>query len=132
MRYSIRTFATALLDSLEGKTLEQQRATLKRLVAVLTKKGMRRQLHAILRETERLYLKAHRITKVEAVSPTPLGAEAKQDIERALGTKMFFTEQTDPSVIAGVKLFIDEELLIDATAQRQLEEIFNPTAPQPR
>mgnify|MGYP003394656396 FL=1 len=63
--------------------------------------------------------------KVRIESAAPVSAQLKKEISEILGKKIVLEEKTRPDLLAGIKILVDDELLIDATGKRQLERIFH-------
>lgn len=66
------------------------------------------------------------ITEADIASAAPLSAERRRAIGRSLGKKAVVSETVDPRLLGGIRILIDDELLIDATASRRLADMFQP------
>ena len=78
----------------------------------------------ILAAYEKLSLRARGERKVRIESAGPVPEQVKKSIREIIGSKIQFEEAVNPALLAGVKILVDDELLIDASARRQLEKLF--------
>ena len=81
-------------------------------------------LPAIFHEVERQWLMRRGITKVRVETPSGLGRETKVEIERIVKGEMLLEEKINPELLAGIKILVDGEMLIDASGRRGLERLF--------
>lgn len=125
MRYSTRQYAAALLASLKGRTEAQQQRLLGRFLVLVGRKGDSRRLGLILREVERQNLRERGLKKVLAETPDPVTPRIKKEIEKILGKNILLQEKIDPGLVAGIKILINDEILIDASARAQLRRLFS-------
>ncbi|OGE83399.1 MAG: hypothetical protein A3B23_01595 [Candidatus Colwellbacteria bacterium RIFCSPLOWO2_01_FULL_48_10] len=129
MKYTNKQYANSLLSALDGKSANEQPAMIKRFLALLRKNGDSAKRSQILRETERGYFRASGMSRVEVeVAGKSLAAETlRKDIEEAVGRKIVMSEKVNPAMIGGIKILIDDETLIDASALSRLNKIFTRT-----
>jgi len=124
MKYSPRQYAEVLLSALEGKLEKERKEILKRFVSVLAKNRDLSRLGAILCELEREFFKKSGMKKIWVESVSPLSVGLRKEIEAAVGGKTYLHEKINPSLLAGIRILINDELLIDASARRQIEKLF--------
>lgn len=125
MRYAIRQYAEALLGALENKSGRGRSETIRRFLFVMRKNKDWSKLGRILREVERQSLRRQGMQKIEVESAAPLSNELRKEIEKILGKKLVLEERIRPEFLAGVKILIDDEILIDASAKRGLDLLFS-------
>lgn len=125
MRYRILQYAEALSGALEHKSEKEQRTVARRFAAVLARHRMLGKAEAILAAYEKLTLRAQGARKVLIQSASPISAQLKKEIQKILGAKIHFEEKETPGLLAGIKILIDDELLIDASGRRQMERMFD-------
>ena len=125
MRYSLKQYASVLLSALDGKSEKERKEILRRFVDILAKNRDITRLGAILREVEREYLKKSGMKKVWVESVSPLSAGLRKEIEAAVGGKTYLHEKINPSLLGGIRILINDELLIDASARRQIDKLFS-------
>lgn len=121
MKYAIRQYAQALLGALEDKSGRERDEIMKRFLFIVRKNKDWPKLDRILQEAERQLLRKQGIRKVEVESTTPLSRGLRKEIEKILGKKLVLEEKIKPEILAGIKILIDGELLIDASAKRRLD-----------
>ena len=78
----------------------------------------------IITAYEKLVLQKTGTRKVRIESASPITEKLKKEIDDILGGKIYFEEAQNLDLLAGVKIMVDNELLIDASARRQMERIF--------
>ncbi|MEK7098985.1 MAG: F0F1 ATP synthase subunit delta [Patescibacteria group bacterium] len=127
MKYTILQYAAALASALEDKTPTERKHIAARLFRHMTKARALKHLDRVVRETGRMMRRKRGIRAAEVETPAPLSPSHRRSIERALGSKAIITEKINPLLLAGVRMVIDEETLIDATASRRLEILFSRT-----
>lgn len=124
MKYSTKQYASVLLSVLADKSEKDRKEVLRKFVAVLAKNRDLARLGAILRETEREYLRQTGMQKVLAESASPIDPSLRKEIEHAVGGKIWWQEKVNPELLAGIKILINGETLIDASGKRQIEKMF--------
>lgn len=124
MRYSIRQYAEALLLALEDKNRRERREVIGRFLVVLRKKRDGAKLTQIIKTLELLQLKKEGLHKVVLESASPPGLKIKTEVEKILGKKIFIEERINPELMAGIRILVDEEIFIDASAKRRLDVLF--------
>ncbi len=124
MKYGISKYARALYGSLEGKSEAEQRAVARRFAEVLMRHRALGKTRAVLAAYEKISLRAQGAVKVRVESAARVPAELRKKIRGILGAKIYFEEVENAGLLAGVKILIDDELLIDASGRRQIERMF--------
>lgn len=125
MRYSNHQYAEALYSAMEKKTSSEQKKVFRNFLEILRRRKETFRLKLILASLEKIYFKKLGVKKISLEYPEekpPVGL--KKSVEKAMGRKVVFQEKTEPSLLAGVKILINDEILIDATAKRQLDKMF--------
>lgn len=121
MRYRPVQYAEALHEAMSGKKEPEQRAIARRFGRVLARHRVFGKTSAILAAYEKLTLCAQGTRKVRIESTGFVPEQLKKKIQKILGKKIQFEEKENPELLAGVKILINDELLIDASARRQLK-----------
>ena len=124
MRYRVAHYARVLHMTLKGKKREERRIALGRFLNVLRRNRDSSRLGLILAEVEKNYLREKGINKVRIESVSPLAERLRKEITSLYGTHTLVEEVEKPELIAGVKILVDGELLIDASVLRQLTRLF--------
>ena len=124
MKYRISQYAQALHTALDGKKKTEQHAIARRFAGVLIRRRMIAKSHLILAAYEKLVLCARGERKVRIESAGPVPEQLKKEIRGVLDAKIHFEELVNPELLAGAKILVDDELLIDASAKKQIERMF--------
>ena len=124
MKFSVRIYAEALAKALDNKTKEEQKHAAEKLRQILIKNRDRQKLNQILAETEKIILKRAGAAKVLLEAAEPVSDKIKRQIKESVNKKVFFKEDVKPELLAGIKILINDELLIDASAKSRLNKIF--------
>ncbi len=124
MKYTIRQYAEALRYSFQDKTGMKRRAVIKRFLETLRHHQKTHWLKAILHEAEMQERAARGIKKIMIMSASPLPKTVHKKIASLFSGKAHIEEKIAPELFAGISIFIDEELLIDASAQNALRLMF--------
>lgn len=126
MRYSPRQYAAALLSLLKGKPEVVQQRLLRRFLVLVGQKGDGRRLGLILKEVEKQTLHEQGLKKVLVETTDPITIQIKKGIEAVLGKSILIQEKINPRLLAGIKILINDEILVDASAESQLRKLFTP------
>ena len=124
MRYSARTYAEALVAALNGKSPAEQKKTARRFALLLQKNRDWPRRTAIIRAAEKEYRRVSGRTHIRVESPESLSGDAKKEIKNMFGRGAFLETAAVPEHLAGIRILIDNEILIDATARRRMDRLF--------
>lgn len=124
MRYAIRQYATALLRVIKDKSGKKQQDALRNFIQIIRQNRDFSRLASIIREIERQYLQETGFKKIEIESAAPISPEIKKEISRLVGEKVFMEESIRQELLAGIKIIVNEEFLIDASAKKQIKRFF--------
>jgi F0F1-type ATP synthase delta subunit len=124
MKYKTQHYAEALYGALKGKTALEQKEILKRFIRTLDKNKDRSKLNLILRNVEKEYLKSSGLCKIDLETVDGATESLKENIKSVVG-QAIFTEKKNKDLGAGVKMLVNDHILIDATAENYLRKIFN-------
>ena len=95
-----------------------------RLIALTKRNGDFAHLSKILREVERLVLARVNARKVVLESARPLTDQSMREIKDAFAENDVFETKVRPELIAGAKITVNGEWVIDATLQGRLRKLF--------
>lgn len=123
MKYTFSHYAEAFLALCAKKTEKEQTKIARQFIAFLQKRREIRNLPHIVEAVEKRELRSSGAKKVILEFASPADEHVKKEIKRILG-KTIFQEKTRAYLLGGVRILIDDELLIDASAKRQLELMF--------
>jgi F0F1-type ATP synthase delta subunit len=124
MRHTVRQYAEALTEGLEGKKESRRGEALARFVKMLRRNGDMQHLDRILVQYERMFLAKSGLVKIEIESPAKLSDALVHEIESSVGKPVVLIEKTNPKLLAGLRILLNDTLLIDATGKRRLESLF--------
>jgi len=124
MTLAASQYAAVLVSSLDKKPEMERVKIIRRFLLLLRKNRDLGRLHLILRKFERLWFSRKGLRKVAVASAAPLDSRTRSDIGRIFGKKLVVEEEVKPNLLAGIRLLIDDETLIDASASRRLNQLF--------
>ena len=124
MTYLPRHFAKAFVDLADGQSEAKQLDLAKGLVAAVTKRGEQNKLPAILLEINHLLTKKNggRVISLELARHQAKLAETFRKICRPQDS---FQVTEKPDLIAGARLIIDQDQILDCSFSRRLATIFS-------
>ncbi|HVS79896.1 MAG TPA: F0F1 ATP synthase subunit delta [Candidatus Paceibacterota bacterium] len=126
MRYSARQYAEALHKALEEKKGGERAEALTRFAALIRRNGDKSLLERILIQYERIDLEKSGTVKAEVETPEALAPHVRREIEKAIGKPVMLMEKSDPSLIAGIRILLNDTLRIDASARTMIAGLFSP------
>lgn len=125
MRYTVTQYSEAIAAAFADATADERSAMIRRFFGLLRKNKDTKLLGAIIRKIERRWFGSQKLHKVAVASVSPLTPAVKKEIEAALEKKPVWEEKIDPSLLGGMRVLIDDEFLIDASARRRLNRMFS-------
>ena len=115
MQGKAKTYAQAMVESLDGLSEKEAAKRVKNLKILLQKRGDFKQLSKILYEFSRAW-KEWKGQIAEVVTAEPLSSKARESMEKSLKKKGYIMEERiDPSVIGGTALYLGRDYMIDGT-----------------
>lgn len=123
MRYTDAQYAAALVGALEQKPEKKRAEIIGGFLRLLARNKDTRRLGLILGAAERIRLKKQGLSRVSVTSASPLAKKARDSITGLAGRKAVIEESADPGLLAGIRITIDDEVLIDASGRRRLAEM---------
>lgn len=124
MRYPATTYAKALLAALEGKSSEEQGFIVKRFLAVVKKFGDAGNLKKIFAAVELALTRERGGREVVVESAREIPATLRKELGVRFTSKDLIRERVNQSLIAGIRILIDGEWMVDASLKRRLEKLF--------
>ena len=123
MRYTNAQYAQALFEALEGLKGEKRTLAIKRFFEMLQRNHATSRMGRIVEQFEKYSLKTNNMVKVEVQSASPLTDEIREQIRKGLKKDVVLDEMVDPELLAGIKMVVNNEILIDASAKRHIESM---------
>ncbi len=124
MKHSPKQYAAALLLALDRKTVAEKKKTFHQFLSLVSRRGDSVRLGLVAQEVEKQYLRKKGLKKVFLESADPVPSKIKKGIEEILGKNIILKEKINPDLLAGIKILIDDEFLVDASAKAQLCKLF--------
>ena len=124
MRYSAELYAKAFLATLSGKTPDEERNVIRRFLEAIKKFGDSRNLGKILAAVERLAVKKAGGREVVLESAREIPASLRKELEAKFTSGDLIRERMNPALIAGIRILIDGEWMVDVSLKRRLEKLF--------
>ena len=125
MRYSTYWYAKALAQAiLDAKTETQGAAIVKNVLALVRKNGDESRLGKIVEEAARLVRGKWGIRKVTVESARTLGPAQERSLQAFLTAKDVLERKIDESLIAGIRIILNDELQFDGSLRGKLDRIF--------
>ncbi len=124
MRYSTSIYAEAFLRAFESRTGKEADIS-GRFIALVQKNGDSANLPKIVREIEALLVKKSGGRTVLVESARPLQENQKREIESRFGKHDTVEFKARPDLVAGVRVIIDGEEMLDVTLKRRLDKLFS-------
>ena len=124
MKYPASTMAKALARALHDATPETSEKIGKNFITIVKKYDALKKSGAILDEASRIKMSAEGRRRVLIQTARPLPQEKLAVIKKLFSDKDVISEKTDPALIAGVKITVNDEEMLDNTLKRKLEKLF--------
>ena len=124
MKYRVSQYAEALAGATEGKSEAEQKRIVKRFSDLLVRHRMIGRAKMICVAYEKLVLQKKGMRSVRIETATPASEKIKKEIHTMLGKNIHIEAITNPDVLGGIRIVVDDEILIDASVRRQMENMF--------
>lgn len=128
-KYTAKQYAMALFDSLNEKgankdlSADRQALIIKRFAAILTKNYDRFLFPKIAMQLKKLERGREGRHEVVVTSARPLEKDVITDIKKKVGENSVVKETVDPAVLGGVKVLVNDELVIDGTLKTRISRL---------
>lgn len=123
MKYPPKMYAQALANAATAPGADQEKIS-RNFLALVRKNGDGTSLPKILRDAERLLRTREGRRKVTLETARPLSAELRKKLHGILKKDDVIEEKVEPSIVAGVRIVINDEEQFDATLGRKLRKMF--------
>ncbi len=126
MTYRPQDYAALLLDMLHERP-EQQSNSIQKFVALLARHHALTHRKAIIYYFAELYNKKYNVRTAVITTATDILPEQKQKLEQALDATRYTIEYvTDPTLLGGMRILIDNSILIDGSIKKRIATMFAP------
>ena len=124
MKYRVSQYAEALATATEGKSEAEQKRIVKRFSDLLVRHRMIGRAKMICVAYEKIVLRKKGMRSVRIETASPASEKIKKEIHGMLGKNIRIEAITNPDVLGGITIVVDDEILIDASVRRQMENMF--------
>lgn len=124
MKYRPQQYAQALYAALEQKSDSEQKIIIKRFTELLVRHQTTHKAHAICAAYEQYTLRKNGMRNVRIEAANVVAEKVKTAIYGILGKNIYIEEILNPDLLGGIKIIIDQEIVIDASAKRQIDNLF--------
>ncbi len=127
MKFGANLYAKALAQAVKGATglsKEDMDAMAKRVAEMVEKNGDTAEFSKIVEAAEKLIREQNGDRKITLTSARPLGDAAKALLASIAKPGDTVEQAIDPSLLAGLKVLIDDETQFDGSLKAKLEKMF--------
>jgi F0F1-type ATP synthase delta subunit len=128
MKYKPAQYAEALAASLDGASASEMHTRVRAFAELLKKHRMLGKAEGIMRIVERRLAKRAGATRVTFETADTPSESLRKEVTGIFGGKAWIEEKVRPELLAGIRILVDDETLVDASGKRRLAEIFAHTA----
>jgi F0F1-type ATP synthase delta subunit len=125
MKYPVRTYAKALSEAMimtHGKSAGEIQ---KNFLELLRRSGDEAHLAKILEETERLLRAKDGTKKFTVRIARAQKKSAREFVKHLIGPNDAVEEVVDPSLVAGMKVVVNDEVVFDGSLRSKLDKLFS-------
>ncbi len=126
MKNRLSSYRAAYLEATHGKTHDEMRRITKRFFFLIVRERGLSRVEEIIRTIRRAYLKKRGRRKVLLESAAALAPSRRNEISRLFGKDAIIREVVDSGILAGIKIIIDDELVVDASGKSILDRMLAP------
>ena len=124
MKYRVSQYAEALAAATEGKSEVAQKMIVKRFTALLARHRVIGKARMICAAYEKIVLQKKGMRSVRIETASPASEKIKKEIHAMLGKNIHIEAITNPDVLGGITIVVDDEILIDASVRRQMDRMY--------
>jgi F0F1-type ATP synthase delta subunit len=125
MKHSVRTYAKAFSEVAAGKLdRASEDKIVKNFLALVQKNGDSSHWNAILKESAKMLREKEGKRGVVIETARPLNGALRKRLEDILQEGDVIEEKIDATLVAGVRVTVNEESQFDASLSRKLQKLF--------
>jgi len=126
MKYPTHSYAKALAEVVgeAGASQKDSAVIMKNFLELVRRNGDEPHLQKIIEEAGRLARAKSGIRKVSIESARALTTAQEQSIGHFLKAKDVVERAIDPTLIAGIRLIVDDEMQFDGSLRGKLDNVF--------
>jgi F-type H+-transporting ATPase subunit delta len=123
MKITPKQYAVSLYESTKGVDKLESGRRVGNFVNILRKNNDLSLITKIIEQYYKHYRKEKNISKIEIASNEKLSSETLNKIIQKFSKQIEIEEKIDKSLVGGVVLKIDDNILIDGSVKRKLEDL---------
>ena len=116
-----KQYATALYEALETAKATERDLVVRRFAGVVTKNYDRALLPKIIMQLKKLQKVHGGQHEVVLTSARPLEKATIEEVKKKVGANSNITEVIDPNVLGGLRVLINDEIVIDGTLKGRID-----------
>lgn len=125
MKITPKQYAVGLYESTKGVDRLKSEQRVGNFVNILRRNNDLSLITEIIEQYYKHYRKEKNISKIEIASNDKLSSETLNKIIQKFSKQIEIEEKIDKSLVGGVVLKIDDNILIDGSVKRKLEDLRN-------
>lgn len=122
----MRVYREAYLAATDTKTPSEQKQITARLLSRLVRDRVLPRAGQLEKDVRRAYMKRAGRADVTVESASKLQSDYRHELMRMFGKDALIREAVNPELLAGIRILVDDELLIDATGRKVMSDMFTP------
>lgn len=123
MKITPKQYAISLYEITKDAGKEESGKLIENFVGLLRRSNNLSMENKIIEEYESYFRKQKGIAKVKVRSSEKLSPEAVSDVVKHFAGQVELEEETDPSLIGGIAVEINDDTLIDGSIRKKLESL---------
>jgi len=123
MKITPKQYAISLYESTKNVGSEELEQRIKNFVEILKRNNSLSLADKIIEQYHKYYRAKKNISKIEITSSEKLGSETLNRILKKFEKQVEIEEKVDQSLLGGVIINIDDEMLIDGSVKRKLNDL---------
>lgn len=119
---SAQKYAAALYQITDGCSDAETKKIVGAFVRILAKRRQIKLFDRVVSEFDKYARKCSGIKNINIITARKINPEILKKIKSVFGEKVEATQETDPSIIGGIKIFT-EDLILDASLPAQIKRL---------
>jgi F0F1-type ATP synthase delta subunit len=124
MKYSTQDYAKALVGAIENPEVKDKSAIEKNFLALVRRNGDEARLMKILTEASRISRGKDGSRQVIVESARKLSTSQEKIIHQFMKPGDIVEYETNPDLVAGIKITVNDEIQFDGTMKAKLDKLF--------
>ena len=122
----MRVYREAYLKAIDNKSPAVERRITARFLSRLVRDRALSKIGQIEKGIRRAHMKNSGRSEITVESAAKLDPKYRRELARIFGEHALIRETVSPDLLAGARILVDDELLIDATGRKVLRDMFTP------